>query len=49
MASNSGEKELKTKWPIITGLGSGDKHEGRSSKLVAEQTSNVPQRECVGL
>ena len=48
MANTTGEKELKTKWPIISGLEAGDKHEGRQSNLVPE-VSLVPRRKKVGL
>ncbi len=49
MANTTGEKELKTKWPIISGLEAGDKHEGRQVNLVAEQGSLIPRRKKVGL
>ena len=34
MANVAGEKELKRNWPIITGLGIDDKHEGRQINLI---------------
>lgn len=48
MANTSGEKELKTDWPIITGLGADDKHEGRKPNLEAE-TDLLEEKEKVGL
>ena len=48
MANTTGEKELKRDWPIISGLGVNDKHEGRQSNLVPEQ-SLIPRRKKVGL
>ncbi len=49
MANTTGEKELKRDYPIISGLGAGDKHEGRQVNLVAEQGSLIPRRKKVGL
>ena len=49
MANTTGEKELKTKWPITSGLEADDKHEGRQTNLVAEKGSLVPRRKKVGL
>ena len=49
MANTTGEKELKRDWPIISGLGADDKHEGRQVNLVAEQGSLIPRRKKVGL
>ncbi len=44
MANTSGEKELKTNWPHITGLGIDDKHEGRQINLVPQEKSLVLKR-----
>lgn len=48
MANTTGEKELKTDWPITSGLGANDKHDGRKMHLEPEQTL-VPERKKVGL
>jgi hypothetical protein len=47
MANTLGEKELKTDYPIITGLEPDDKHEGRQVNLVAEDIS-LPESEHWG-
>jgi hypothetical protein len=48
-AATSGEKELKTKYPIEEGLTAGtQKQEGRQINLIAEEGSLVPQREKIG-
>jgi len=50
MANTIGEKELKTDWPITSGLTAGTtKQEGRQSNLVAEQGSLIPKRKKVGI
>ena len=49
MANTIGEKELKTNWPLVSGLEAIDKHEGRQMNLVPEQGSIVPQRAKEGL
>jgi len=49
MANTTGEKELKTDWPIESGLEAEDKHEGRQMHLVAEEGSLVPERKKAGL
>ena len=50
MANNTiGEKELKTKWPVITGLELIDKHEGRQMNLVPERGSLVALKTKEGL
>ena len=49
MANTKGEKELKTKWPVVSGIEAVDKHEGRVKNLVPEQGSFVTQKEKVGL
>lgn len=36
MANTLGEKELKTKWPVILGLTADSKHEGRIINLTAQ-------------
>ena len=49
MAKNTiGEKEIKTKWPVVTGTELIDKHEGRVKNLVAEE-SLVNAKDKVGL
>ena len=50
MANNTiGEKELKHKWPVVTGLGADDKHEGRKPYLKAESGSKVLSRYKAGI
>lgn len=53
MANTKGEKELKTSWPVTTGLDANSKHEGRISNLIPEgnygQKTLVPQRKKAGL
>lgn len=46
----NGQKELKTSWPIATGLTAGTTSQtGRTENLVAEQGSNVSKKDKVGL
>ena len=50
MANTSGEKELKTEWPIEEGLTAAtQKQKGRSSYLVAEEGSVVLERNLEGI
>ena len=49
MANTIGEKELKRKYPVTSGLGADDKHEGRRINLVAQEKSLVSKREKIGL
>ena len=43
--AKSGEKEIKTDWPIEEGLEAGfEKQEGRQTNLVPEECSTVPSR-----
>ena len=50
MANNTfQEKELKTKWPVVTGLTAVSKHEDREENLKADQGSNVPRRYKAGI
>ena len=50
MASTSGEKELKRRYPNVSGLTAGTtKLEGRQMNLVPERGSFVPKRLKVGL
>jgi hypothetical protein len=49
MANNTvGEKELKRKYPCVTGLDENSKHEGRMQGLVAEK-SFIPKRNLAGI
>ena len=49
-AATRGEKELRRDWPHEEGLTAGTtKQEGKTTNLVAEEGSNVPSRELVGL
>jgi hypothetical protein len=50
MANTSGEKELKTKWPVEEGLtAETTKQTGRQMNLVAEKGSLIPRRKKEGL
>ena len=49
MANTIGEKELKTKWPVLTGIELIDKHEGRVKNLVPTERSLVARRKKEGL
>ena len=50
MASTAGEKEIKTKWPITSGLTGGTtRQHGRKSALIATKGSLIPRRNKVGL
>lgn len=49
MANTLGEKELKTKWPVVSGLSADSKHEGRIINLVPELGSVVKSTKKVGL
>ena len=42
-----GTKEINKNYPITSGLGDDDKHEGRQINLVAEDGSNVYSKEKV--
>jgi len=49
MANTYGEKELRTDWPIVSGLGANDKHEGRQIRLKPQIASLIPQIEQTGI
>ena len=49
MASTAGEKEIKTKWPVVEGLEADEKHTGRKIELIAERGSFIPKRKKRGL
>lgn len=50
MANTSGEKELKTKWPVTSGLtAKTTKQTGRKKNLVPERGSLVPRRLKAGI
>lgn len=53
MANTIGEKELKHKWPVVTGLTADSKHEGRVQNLIPEglqgKKTIVRQRNKAGL
>jgi len=49
MANTIGEKELKTDWPVVSGLEAIDKHEGRQINLVPEMGSLVNRNWKKGL
>jgi|TARA_R100000501_G_C2607422_1_gene102792 hypothetical protein len=45
MANTTGEKELKTNWPIEEGLtAETQKQTGRQTDLIAEESSLIPER-----
>lgn len=48
--ATSGEKELKTKWPVEKGLtAKTQKQTGRQTNLIPERGSLVPKRLKVGM
>ena len=47
--ATAGEKEIRTDWPVVTGIEADSKHEGRQINLVPAEGSLVPQRKKVGL
>lgn len=53
MANEVGEKELKTAWPITSGMEADEKHEGRQVNLIPEGIaglkSTIPVKDRVGL
>lgn len=49
MAYTIGQAKLKTKYPVVTGLGADDKHEGRVMNLVPTIGSLVPRRNRIRL
>ena len=50
MANTSGEKELKTNWPHVSGLTARTtKQTGRVSNLIPQEGSNVLRRNKAGL
>ena len=53
MASEVGEKELWTRYPVTSGMEADEKHEGRVVNLVPEGIaglkSTIPARNRVGL
>lgn len=53
MANTSGEKELKTAWPVVSGLDADSKHTGRQLGLSPQGKyglkSTVPNRSVHGI
>ena len=50
MANTTGEKELKTDWPVEKGLIAGTTSQtGRQMNLVPQEGSNIPRREKEGI
>lgn len=49
MADTFGQAELKTKYPVTTGLTASAKHDGRQINLVPTEGSLVARRNKVGL
>ena len=49
MANTMREKELKTEWPVVTGLDADSKHEGREVNLQPEEGSLVDRRYKLGI
>ena len=49
MANTSGEKELKTEWPVIEGLEADEKHEGREINLVPEESNLTTSSQNFGM
>lgn len=47
--AGKGEKELRTSWPVTSGLTAGTtKQKGRQARLVPELASTVPKRNKEG-
>ena len=46
--ATSGQKELKTKYPVVEGLGADQKHDGQENNLVAEEEDLNPSEENWG-
>lgn len=46
-SGTAGTKEINKNYPQDTGLGDDDKHEGRQINLVAEDGSNVSEKDQV--
>lgn len=44
----AGTKEINKNYPVETGIGADDKHDGRIANLVPEK-SIVPKKELVGI
>ena len=44
-----GTKDINKNYPITSGLGDDEKHDGRQINLVAEDFDNVLKKERVGL
>jgi len=44
-----GEKELRKDWPVVSGLGADQKHEGRKRNLVPTKGSLVNKNRKKGL
>jgi len=42
-------KELQRAWPITSGLGADDKHEGRTTNLVPQTSSKILWRDRAGI
>jgi hypothetical protein len=41
MANTHGEKELKTSWPVVTGITATSKHEGRIINLIPQGLNGI--------
>lgn len=49
-SATAGQKEIKTKWPITSGLTAGTtKQKGRQINLKAKKGSLIPKRKKAGL
>ena len=46
--ATSGQKELKTNYPVVEGLEADEKHDGQENNLIPE-TSLLKESESVGL
>ena len=49
MADTIEEKGVRDDWPVVSGLGADDKHEGRKQVLLPEEGSNLFERNKVGI
>lgn len=49
MTGTASSAETKRNYPVTSGLGATDKHEGRQTNLVAEEESLVRDKDKIGI
>ena len=47
--ATKGEKEIRTNWPVISGIEADEKHDERQINLVYESQTNVSTKQKKGL